>query len=174
MREHKLPLRPSHKDGKHQFPPTNQQIDKHQGVWWKCEPTVSLCLCISSQYLPSLQDLSKSGVSSQGVSFFLWKTGFLAIEMALVLSHMRGAQRSLQSLMPCTIHRIWEQRLQTQTLWWIEQLKIAFEKTSKQEKIHENDKYQKCSFGQSHNQQNHHQKSQQDQAKKKRNTKSQT
>jgi hypothetical protein len=40
-----------------------------------------------------------------------------------------------------------------------------YEKTNKQEKISENDKYQKCSFGQSHNPQNQHQKSQQDQAK---------
>jgi hypothetical protein len=27
------PLKPSHKDGKHQFPPTKQQNEKHQGVW---------------------------------------------------------------------------------------------------------------------------------------------
>jgi hypothetical protein len=54
------------------------------------------------------------------------------------------------------------------------QQKFVFEKTSKREKIQENDKCQKCSFGQSHNPQNQHQKSQQDQAKKKQNTKSQT
>jgi hypothetical protein len=30
---HQLPLKPSHKGGKHQFPPTNQQIKKNQGVW---------------------------------------------------------------------------------------------------------------------------------------------
>jgi hypothetical protein len=29
---HKLPLKPSHMDGKHQFPPVNQQIEKNQGV----------------------------------------------------------------------------------------------------------------------------------------------
>jgi hypothetical protein len=56
----------------------------------------------------------------------------------------------------------------------IEQLKLIFEKTSKSENIQENDKDQKCSFGQSHNSQNQHRKSQQDQAKKKRNTKFQT
>jgi hypothetical protein len=28
-----LPLKPSHTDGKHQFPPTNQQSEKHRGVW---------------------------------------------------------------------------------------------------------------------------------------------
>jgi hypothetical protein len=43
-----------------------------------------------------------------------------------------------------------------------------------QEKIQENGKYQKCSFGQSHAPQNQHQKTQQDQAKKKQNIKSQT
>jgi hypothetical protein len=30
---HKLPLKPSHMDGKHQFSPANQQIEKNQGVW---------------------------------------------------------------------------------------------------------------------------------------------
>jgi hypothetical protein len=79
--------------------------------------------------------------------------------MALVLSHMRGtpSKITLKSLMVCTIHRICEQQLEvanTQPLWWIEQLKIVFEKTSKQEMIQENDKYQTCSFGQSHNPQN--------------------
>jgi hypothetical protein len=54
------------------------------------------------------------------------------------------------------------------------QLKIIFEKTSKQEKIRESGKYQKCFFGQSYTPQNQHQKSQQDQAKKKQNIKSQT
>jgi hypothetical protein len=47
-------------------------------------------------------------------------------------------------------------------------------KTSKREKIQENGKSEKCSFGQSHNPQNQHQKSQQDPGKKKQNTKSQT
>jgi hypothetical protein len=59
-------------------------------------------------------------------------------------------------------------------LWWIGQLKIVFEKTSNQEKIQENDKYQKCFYDQSHNPQSQHQKSQQDLEKKKQNTKSQT
>jgi hypothetical protein len=56
----------------------------------------------------------------------------------------------------------------------VEQLKIVFKKTNKQEKIQENDMYQKCFFGQSHNLQNQLRKSQQDQAKKKQNPKSQT
>jgi hypothetical protein len=51
--------------------------------------------------------------------------------------------------------------------------KAISELTNKQEKIQENDMYQKCSFGQSHNPQNQHQKNQQDQVKKKKNTKSQ-
>jgi undecaprenyl pyrophosphate synthase len=68
---------------------------------------------------------------------------------------------------------IWVQQLHTQPLWWIEQLKIIFKKTSKQEKIWENSMYQKCSFGQSHNLQNQYRKSQQDKVKKKKNTKSQ-
>jgi hypothetical protein len=31
--KHQLPLKPSHIDGKHQFPLANQQIEKNQGVW---------------------------------------------------------------------------------------------------------------------------------------------
>jgi hypothetical protein len=54
------------------------------------------------------------------------------------------------------------------------QLKTVSEKTSKQEKIQENDKCQKCSFGQSDNPQNQHWKNQQDPVMKKQNIKSQT
>jgi hypothetical protein len=40
----------------------------------------------------------------------LWKTRFLATEMAVVLSLMRGTLLKItpKSLMVCTIHRIWE------------------------------------------------------------------
>jgi hypothetical protein len=31
--KHQLSLKLSHKDGKHQSPHTNQQIEKHQGGW---------------------------------------------------------------------------------------------------------------------------------------------
>jgi hypothetical protein len=31
--KHQLPLKPSNMDGKHQFLPANQQIEKNQGVW---------------------------------------------------------------------------------------------------------------------------------------------
>jgi hypothetical protein len=31
--KHQLPLKLSHMDGKHQFSPANQQIEKNQGVW---------------------------------------------------------------------------------------------------------------------------------------------
>jgi hypothetical protein len=73
----------------------------------------------------------------------LWKTGFLAKGMALVLLHMREtlAKITPKFLMVCIIHRIWEQQLHTQPLECIEQLKIVFEKTNKQEKIRENGKY---------------------------------
>jgi hypothetical protein len=30
---HKLPLKPSHRDGKHQAPPAKKQNEKNQGVW---------------------------------------------------------------------------------------------------------------------------------------------
>jgi hypothetical protein len=31
--KHQLPLKPNHMDGKHQFLPANQQIEKNQGLW---------------------------------------------------------------------------------------------------------------------------------------------
>jgi hypothetical protein len=31
--KHKLPLKLSHRDGKHQFPPAKQQSEKNQEVW---------------------------------------------------------------------------------------------------------------------------------------------
>jgi hypothetical protein len=129
----------------------------------------SLCINVSHLDVPLFNMVSQEVVSPLKVSHYFEKFWVLPIEMALVLSHMRGTLSNItpKSLMVCTIHRIWEQQLHTQHLWWIEQLKIIFEKTSKQEKIRENDMYQKCSFGQSHNPQNQHQKSQQDQAKKK-------
>jgi hypothetical protein len=48
---------------------------------------------------------------------FLWKTGFLATDMALMLSHMRGTLSNLtpKSLIECTIQRICEQQLATAT-----------------------------------------------------------
>jgi hypothetical protein len=51
---------------------------------------------------------------------FLWKTGVLATEMALVLSHMTGTLSNLtpKSLMVCTIQRICKQQLHTQPRWW--------------------------------------------------------
>ncbi len=52
--------------------------------------------------------------------------------------------------------------------------KFIFEKTNKWEKIQENDKSKKCFYDQFHSPQHQHQKTQQDQAKEKHNTKSQT
>jgi hypothetical protein len=102
--------------------------------------------------------VSQEVVSPLKVSHFLWNTGFLATDMALMLSHMRGTLSNLtpKSLMVCIIHRIWEQQLHTQPQWWIGQLKIVFKKTSKLEKIKENGKSQKCFYDQSHNPQYHH------------------
>jgi hypothetical protein len=76
-------------------------------------------------------------VSPLKVSHSLVEDWILAMEMTLVLSHMRRTLSKLtsKSLMVCTNHRNWERQLHTHPLWWIEQLKIVFEKSSKQEKI---------------------------------------
>jgi hypothetical protein len=156
-------------DGKHQSPPPRKSANREEsrGLVKMSANCLSVSIYLISMP-PSLHDLSESGVSSQHVSF-LWKTGFLTTEMTLVLSHMRETLSNLtpKSLIVCTIQRFCEQQLHTRPRWWTVQLKIVFEKTSKREKIQENDKSQKCSFGQSHNSQNQHQKIQQDPAKKK-------
>jgi hypothetical protein len=134
MIEHKLPSNQAIRMANTNIAPAKQQSKKHQRVWQKYKPTVSLCQCISSLYLSFPHYLSRTGVSLRGVSFFLWNARFLATEMSLVLSHKRGtlSKITLKSLVVCTIQRILEQQLHTQPLWWIEQLKIIFEKTSKQ------------------------------------------
>jgi hypothetical protein len=69
-----------------------------------------------SVYIPHLNVsllymISQKVVSPVNMSIFLWKTRFLATEMSLVLSHMRGtlSKLTLKSLMVCTIQRICEQ-----------------------------------------------------------------
>jgi hypothetical protein len=103
---------------------------------------LSLCINVSHLYVSLLNMVSQKVVSPLKVSHSFVKDWFLATKMALVFSHMRGTLSKLtpKCLMVCTIHRIWEQQLHTQPLWWIRQLKIVFEKTSKQEKIQGNDK----------------------------------
>jgi hypothetical protein len=110
---------------------------------------------------------------------FLWKTKFLATEMALVLSHMRGtlSKTTPKSLMVCTIQRICEQQLAAAT-YSASGVDCATEDCLREDQQTredlKNDKCQKYSFDQSHNPQNQHRKSQQDPAKKKHNTKCQT
>jgi hypothetical protein len=175
MIKHQLSLKPSHMDGKHQSPP---QISKLRRIKGFCENIgqLSLDVYVSHLNVSLLYMISQEVVSPLNMSHFLWKIGFLVTEMALVLSHMRETLSNLtpKSLMVCIIQSICEQQLHTQPRWWTVQLKIIFEKTSKREKIQENEKSQNCSFGQSHNPQNQHQKRQQDQTKKKQNTKFQT
>jgi hypothetical protein len=157
------------------FPP---QISKSRRIKGFREDVgqLSLGVYVSHLNVPLLYMISQKVVSPHNMSHFLWKTGFLATEMALVLSHMRETLSNLtpKSLMVCTIQRNCEQQLHTQPRWWTVQLKTVSEKTSKREKIQKNGKSQKCSYGQSRNPQNQHRRNQQDSAKKKQNTKSQT
>jgi hypothetical protein len=103
---------------------------------------LSLGVYVSHLNVSLFYVVSQEVVSSLNMSHFLWKTRFLAIEMALVLSHMRGTLSNLtpKSLMVCTIQRICEQQLHTRPRWWTVQQKTAFKKNSKREKIQENDK----------------------------------
>jgi hypothetical protein len=92
---------------------------------------LSLCINISHLNISLLNVISYEVVSPLKVSHSLVEDS--AIEMALVLLHMRGTISKItpKSFMVCIIHRIWEQQLHTHPVWWIEQLKIVFRKTSK-------------------------------------------
>jgi hypothetical protein len=109
MIEYKLPLKPSHKDGRHQSPPPRIVANREASrglvkISANCL-FVSMYLNVSLLYM-----ISQEVVSPLKVSHFLWKTGFLATEMAMVLSHMRGTLSKItpKSLMVCRINRIYE------------------------------------------------------------------
>jgi hypothetical protein len=78
---------------------------------------LSLGVYVSHLNISLLYMISQEVVSSLNMSHLLWKTGFLATEMALVLSHMRGTLSNLtpKSLMVCTIQRISKQQLAAAT-----------------------------------------------------------
>jgi hypothetical protein len=78
---------------------------------------LSLSVYVSLLNVSLLYVVSQEVVSSRIMSHFLWKTGFLATKMALVLSHMRGTLSNLtpKSLMVCIIQRIYEQQLAAAT-----------------------------------------------------------
>jgi hypothetical protein len=104
--KYQLPLKPSHMDGEHQSPPPNQQIEKNWGVWWKCRPTISRCLYISSQCLPSLHDLSESVVSSQHVSSFCERLDFWLLRWHWCYRIWGElSQTSLQNLSWCALSK---------------------------------------------------------------------
>jgi hypothetical protein len=94
------------------FPP---QISKSRRIKGFGENVSQLPLCVYVSHLnvSLLYMISQEVVSPLKVSHILWKTEFLATEMALVLSHMKKtlSKLTLKSLMVCTIHRIWEQQL---------------------------------------------------------------
>jgi hypothetical protein len=105
-------LKPSHMDGKHQSPP---QISKSRRIkrFGESVGQLSLGVYIPHVNVPLLYMISQKVVSPLSMSHLLWKTEFLATEMALVLSHMRETLLNLatKSLMVCTIQRICEQQL---------------------------------------------------------------
>jgi hypothetical protein len=115
--EYKLPLQPSHKGGKYQFPPQNSKVRSIKGFGENISQ-LSPCINISHLNIFLLNMVSQEVVSPLKVSHSFVKTGFFATEMALMLSHMRGTLLKItpKSLMVCTIHRIWEQQLYTQPL----------------------------------------------------------
>jgi hypothetical protein len=118
MIEYKLPLKPSHKDGKHQSPPPRKAAKREASR--DLVKISANCLSVS-MYLISISPFStwflKKWCLLSRCLILLYTTGFLATKMALVLSHMRGTLLKItpKSLMVCTIHRIWEQQLAAAT-----------------------------------------------------------
>jgi hypothetical protein len=114
------------------FPPQSSKVRRVKEFG---EDVIQLSLYtdISHVNISLLNVISKEVVSPLKVSHSFMEDWVLAIEMSLVLLHMRGTLSKItpKFLMVCTIHRIWEEQQHTQPLWWIEQLKIIFEKTSK-------------------------------------------
>jgi hypothetical protein len=106
------PLKPSHEDGKHQFP---LQSSKARSIKRFGENISQLSLYIS-MYLISISPFLIWSLKKLCLILW-WKTGFLATELALVLSHMRGTLSKFtpKSLMVYKIHRIWEQQLAATT-----------------------------------------------------------
>jgi hypothetical protein len=115
--EHKLPLKSSHRDGKHQAPPPLRKSTNREALRGLVKISVN-CLFVS-MYLISISPFSTWSLRKwcllSRCLILLWKTRFLATEMTLVLSHMRGTLSKLtpKSLMVCIIHRIWEQLIHT-------------------------------------------------------------
>jgi hypothetical protein len=112
--EHKLSLKPRHKDGKHQSPLQSSKVRSIKEFGENISQlSLSMYLILISPF--SMQSLKKWCLLSRCLILF-WKNRFLAIGMALVLSHMMGTLSKITpySHMVCTIHRIWEQQLHTQ------------------------------------------------------------
>jgi hypothetical protein len=101
------------------FPP---QISKARSIEGFGEDIsqLSLVIYVSHLNVSLLYMISQEVVFFLNMSHLLCKTGFLATEMSLVLSHMRGTLSNLtpKSLMVCTIQIICEQQLYTQPRWW--------------------------------------------------------
>jgi hypothetical protein len=98
---------------------SSPQISKSRRIKGFGENVSQLSLGV---YIPHLNVrllymISQKVVSALNMSHFLWKTGFLATEMALVLSYMRETLSNLtpKSLIVCTIQRICEQQLAVAT-----------------------------------------------------------
>jgi hypothetical protein len=98
------------------FPP---QISKSRRIKGLGENVGQLSLGVYIPHLnvPLLYMISQKVVSPLNMSHLFVKHWILAIEMAMVLPHMRGTLSNLttKSLIVCTIQRIYEQQLAVDT-----------------------------------------------------------
>jgi hypothetical protein len=95
------------------------QISKSRRIkgFGKNVSQLSLGVYIPHLNVPLLYMISQKMVSPLNMSHLLWKIGFLATEIALVLSHMRRTLSNItpKSLIVCIIQRIYEQQLAAAT-----------------------------------------------------------
>jgi hypothetical protein len=94
------------------FPPQSNKVKRIKG-FGEDVGQMSRCINVSHLNISILNVIPQEVVYPPKMSHFLWKTEFLATEVALVLSHMMETLLKItpKSLMVCTIHRIWEQQL---------------------------------------------------------------
>jgi hypothetical protein len=94
------------------FPRKSANLEESRGLVKMSANYLSVSIYLISISLFSTRSLRKWCLLSTCL-IFLWKTGFLATEIALVLSHMWGTLSNLtpKSLIVCTIQRICEQQL---------------------------------------------------------------
>jgi hypothetical protein len=109
------------------FPPQSSKARSIKGFGENINQ-LSLCINVSHLNISLFHMISQEVVSHfKMFDSFVEDWVFCYRDGTGVITHEGTLSKiTPTSLMVCRIHRIWEQQLHTQPLWWIEQLKIVF------------------------------------------------